>query len=172
MLELNKKSFNRDLAGLAIIFHDIVYDPKRHDNEEESVRVFKNLFKVEEYNSSESIENLIMATKNHTHSNSNNRFISTIIDLDLYILGSEPTRFNEYEKQIRAEYNYVSDELYKKGRIDFINSMLSKDNIYSGEATSLDYKILEKRAKENLRNLLEKLKNEKSDNSLRLDCVE
>ncbi|GIY91423.1 uncharacterized protein CEXT_420271 [Caerostris extrusa] len=71
---------NKDAISYAIFFHDVVYDARSQDNEEESVKLFNKfctesgILKNEELVSK--VEELIMALKAHcTEKTQNRRFI-------------------------------------------------------------------------------------------------
>lgn len=137
---------------LAIIFHDIIYDPKSNTNEEDSCAEFDKLDMSS--NHKKIVKELIMVTK--THNSDGSVLQNFMIDLDLAILGSDEIRFNEYERQIRQEYSFVSDEIYKIGRIDFIKKMLARPNIYLSQEFKDKYEV---QAKSNLEKLQQTLEN-------------
>lgn len=136
----------------AAIYHDIVYNPLAKDNEEKSVELFKELSKDGDYSSEEIrfISALVMATKNHE---SDDPLHNLFNDADLSILAAKPDRFNEYERQIRAEYSFAPDALYNKGRGEFVQEMLSRPVIF----TTKEYSEYETAARTNLTNLLNKI---------------
>lgn len=70
-----------------------------------------------------------------------------LVDIDLSILGADTPRFDEYERQIRAEYSYVPGFLFRRKRKQILQSFLDRPVIYS--TAVLRYR-LEARARENL----------------------
>ena len=152
MLNLAKEHGNQisnHLLFLAIIFHDLVYDPKSNTNEEDSVKAFEDSgIKLSEANANH-VKKLIMVTKNHMTDKSD--WQNLMVDMDLAILGSDMVRFNEYERQIRNEYGFVSDELYNAGRLDFVKKLLSRPTIYLTKTFQEKY---EAKARENLNKLV------------------
>ena len=89
---------------LALWFHDVVYDPKAADNEEQSAALARRCLSDTGANSAltEAVVDLIMATKHHTPPADSDAAL--VVDVDLAILGQPEQRFEEYEEQIRHEY--------------------------------------------------------------------
>jgi predicted metal-dependent HD superfamily phosphohydrolase len=118
---------------LAIWFHDIVYDAKRSDNEDQSSFM---LFNMQEENPLSSIDvndiNLacmfIERTKTHTvqetcpHDVKYN--LQLFLDLDLSILCSSPEIYDKYRKDVALEYFYVDN--YEQARIAFLQDFLER----------------------------------------------
>lgn len=112
----------------AILYHDIVYDPKRKDNEEKSVLELKHDFVNSKF--VRNVAKLIMCTKSHNTDDIHSFLIPTanlLIEADLSILGSENiVKYNEYLSKVYAEYSFLNHNVFIEGRIKFINEMLSK----------------------------------------------
>ncbi|MCY1524654.1 hypothetical protein D9M68_595970 [compost metagenome] len=70
-----------------------------------------------------------------------------LIDIDLSILGAERTRFDEYERQVHAEYGFVPEEIRLPRRRAILQRFLDRPAIY---ATPRLHGLLEARARENL----------------------
>lgn len=104
----------RDLARLvwATLFHDIVYDATRSDNEEASAEVARRWLSGGE---ADVVAALILATKRHyldtdpvTH---------TLLEADLAVLWTPSDRlYAFYADGIRREYAHVPDDAYRAGR--------------------------------------------------------
>jgi len=77
-----------------------------------------------------------------------------VVDIDLSILGAEPARFDEYERQVREEYKWIPRFIYKKKRSELLKSFLDKPSIY---ATKIFHDECERQARENLKRSLAKL---------------
>jgi predicted metal-dependent HD superfamily phosphohydrolase len=116
---------------IALWYHDVIYDPKRKDNEKRSALWAQDdlaLLKApREY--SFAIERLILATR-HTKYPLDEEDEKVITDIDLSILGQSPQVYDEYALQIRAEYAHVDDKEYKEGRLIFLRNMLGRSAIY------------------------------------------
>ncbi len=111
----------------AIVFHDVVYDPRRRDNEEESILYMRRM--THDLQIDPKIILRVEALIGLTHHKDNTPVSPAadhFLDIDLAILGAEPPRYAEYTRQIRAEYAHVSDAQYKLGRRAFLGMMLAR----------------------------------------------
>jgi predicted metal-dependent HD superfamily phosphohydrolase len=70
-----------------------------------------------------------------------------LADVDLWILGAAPARFDEYEAQIRMEYSEIPDEIFYPARANIMRRIAEKEHIYYTPEIS---GLLEHRAKSNL----------------------
>ena len=140
------------LSPLAMEFafwcHDVIYDPKAKDNEERSAQFVCDVLTRAGASKPFIMEVLafILATQHHVVDPSD-RDTSTLIDIDLSILGSWPKRFAVYERGIRREYGFVPDEAYREGRGKFLKGMLTRKRIF---ATRFFRSRLEARARRNM----------------------
>jgi predicted metal-dependent HD superfamily phosphohydrolase len=109
-----------DELFLAIIFHDIIYDPRSQSNEKDSVEFYKSLIPLlKKEVDHDIIIQAILDTKEHVPSIGND--VSNILcDIDMSIIHSDYNTFVTYEDQIRREYNFVDIETYKKNRLSFL----------------------------------------------------
>lgn len=144
----------RELVGLAIFFHDIIYDPKASDNEEQSAVVFKK-FAMDATASRQCtlhpadvafVEEAIMATKSHRHCREDGD-MDALLDLDLAILGAPRQRYMEYARQIRQEYAHVAPLDFVRGRTGVLRSFMDSPRIYR---TELLRSMLEATARRNM----------------------
>jgi len=103
-----------DELVIAILFHDIVYDPKAGDNEEKSVEILKK------YIDNHQIENAILATKTHR---GGSKLSNDLIHLDLDILHCDYDTFVTFENKIFKEYQFVGSEIYREKRIEVLRSL-------------------------------------------------
>jgi predicted metal-dependent HD superfamily phosphohydrolase len=92
------------------------------------------------------VHEYILATK--THSGPADSDLSFFIDLDLSILGSSAETYNNYCKNVRKEYTWVPDMLYKPGRMKVLQHFLNMEKIFK---TEVFYNLFETKARENLR---------------------
>jgi predicted metal-dependent HD superfamily phosphohydrolase len=143
---------------MAIWYHDVIYDPRAKDNEERSaelaVRVAKEIGLAGSFQ--ETIHALIMATKKHDATLA--RDADVLVDVDLSILGRAPQRFDEYEHQIRQEYDWVPVEAYAAGRAAVLETFLARPAIYGTEFFRSKY---ERQARENLMRSIQRLRSQK-----------
>jgi len=114
----------------ALWFHDVVYDPRAKDNEEQSVRFMERMLFEAQVSQVvvERIAERIMATKHQTPPQS--PADELIIDIDLSILGRSPGRFEAYDKAIREEYAWVPLKEYRHGRVQVLKHFLDRKPIY------------------------------------------
>lgn len=109
---------------LAITFHDIIYDPKRQDNEERSRDYFQQEmpedFKRENPKLMEDVSVAIMETKHIEPPKSELGKLICIADMKV-LLESDIDGLIQYELKLSREYQTFPHELYRKGRIDFLS---------------------------------------------------
>ena len=145
-----------DLAAveMAIWYHDVVYDTKAKDNEEKSAELFRTIA----LNSGISerfikkVSLMILATK-HTWGTTL-RGAQIVCDSDLSILGQSEEIFDEYEKNIRIEYEWVPEDKFVKGRMTVLKSFLERISIFQ---TKFFCKKYEEQARKNLTRSIERL---------------
>ena len=104
---------------LALIFHDVVYDPFAKNNEELSVDFFNVLITDADVNR-QKVGELILATKNHfAFSNTEDIETSNMLSIDLSVLGQSANVYNIYKGNIAKEYGISKDFVEK--RLLFLN---------------------------------------------------
>lgn len=145
---------NRESMTFACIYHDIIYDTTKIDNEEKSSDyaggVLSNL-KFSE-NLILMTKKLIISTKNHIPSD--DTFDSKIfLDGDLSILGTDKEKYSLYSRSIRNEYSWLCDEDYHKGRKNILEKFLGRERIFY---TDEFYELYEKKARNNIMNEIQK----------------
>lgn len=136
-----------DLIEMALWFHDAVYDPKSSENEALSAQMA-----VEALGDGESaceVARLILLTKSHQPGDGLDD--AWIIDIDLAIFAQVPERVMEYERQIREEYAWVAESVYREKRAEILTGFLKREQIY---LTAWAREQFEERARKNLRALI------------------
>lgn len=139
---------------LALWFHDAIYDTVRKDNEQRSAEWARESALAAGVSSEQAnrIYALILVT---THDAvSAGRDAAVLVDVDLSILGANAARFAEYERQVREEYAWVPEPLYRKARRQILRGFLERERIYS---TEYFYTQHEAQARENIARSLERL---------------
>lgn len=136
-------------AIVALVLHDVIYEPARNDNEDNSAAFATEALEGCREADIEKVCAIIMATKGHQASSSVH--MSYVLDLDLSILGSEYETCMEYDDKIRREYAFVPNEVFNVHRAAFLNKMLDQPQIYF---TEVFRRMFEERARENMRRLL------------------
>ena len=122
---------NPDAVELALWYHDAIYDTKTKDSEERSaalaVEEARNASLPDSFG--QSVANLIMATKHTTAPTDPD--VQLLVDIDLSILGQTGDKFDEYERQVRKEYEWVAEDAFVAGRSSILKSFLDRSTIYS-----------------------------------------
>ena len=142
----------------AVWFHDAVYDARRKDNEARSADWARASVLAAGCDAevAERVQLLVMATAGHRHEG-DDPDRALLLDIDLAVLGSSYSRFDEYERQVRAEYAHLSDDQWKQGRGHMLRGLLARPRLY---ATDVYHQALEPRARENLQRALDRLAQE------------
>ena len=131
---------------LSIWFHDVIYDPKASDNEEQSAELMKKLCtEIVDQAQIQKVYWWIIATKKHQPSLDSD--LNYLLDIDLAILGSDSNRFAEYEQQIQQEYSWVEPSIYKIKRAEVLHYFYAMQPLYQ---TKYFRENFEKKAKHNL----------------------
>ncbi|MEK7640778.1 MAG: N-methyl-D-aspartate receptor NMDAR2C subunit [Patescibacteria group bacterium] len=144
-----------DVVEFALWFHDVVYNPVLRNNEEESAK-FAMEIGDEAGISKEFLQRvaaLIMATKHAEIPDFDDGRL--IVDIDLAILGQSEEVFDKYEEDIREEYSWVREDVFRSGRAEILQSFLDRHSIYCTQFFSDKY---EAQARRNLTLSIEKLK--------------
>ncbi len=141
-------------VAMAVWFHDAVYDTSRHDNEAESaawaVRVLREAGAPDDV--AGRVEALVLATRHSVPARTPDERL--LVDIDLAILGAAPARFDEYERQIRVEYGFVAEAVFREKRGEVLRGFLARPAIF---ATAPFAGRFEQAARENLARALEQL---------------
>jgi predicted metal-dependent HD superfamily phosphohydrolase len=114
---------------LALWFHDVVYLPGRADNERRSAefaRLQLGALAVAAATVTR-IARYVEATEQHSATGGD---AALVADLDLTILGSPPSDFELFERQIRREYAHVPGPMYRVGRRRVLQRLVSRQVIY------------------------------------------
>jgi len=151
------------LVCLAIIFHDIVYNPQAGDNEEQSAELFRRFskdVKLQEERAQKGYD-WIVATKTHSTiahtsvSNPGTLDIHYLLDFDMSCIGFSLGDYLSQGSEIRREYCHLSDEEWTKGRIKFLGSLQKIPFIF---ATAIFRESHESQAETNIQYDLEILR--------------
>ena len=143
-----------EVVDLAIVLHDVVYDPKRNDNEEQSARWASaclgrigvgagdiaravSLIELSRHDPDE-------ATGLDPHSDA-----ALFLDLDLSVLAAVDREYAAYAIAVRREYEIYPDPLYRQGRAKVLKRFLDRRRIYCSMAFGPAW---EDRARRNIEN--------------------
>ncbi|ANE42744.1 phosphohydrolase [Deinococcus puniceus] len=138
---------------LAVWGHDLIYDPRKHDNEQQSAGVFDGWLAEQGAPADlrAEIHALILATRHAAPAAT--RAEALLIDADLSILGATAEAFAAYDAAIRREYRHVPGLLYRMGRKKILRGFLEREQIF----TTPEFAGLEAQARVNLAGAIAKL---------------
>ncbi|MFO1252885.1 MAG: N-methyl-D-aspartate receptor NMDAR2C subunit [Inhella sp.] len=136
---------------IALWFHDAIYELPGKDNEARSAAWAAQALRDAGAPSdrAEQVQRLVLATRHQASPQAEDE--AWLVDIDLAILGAEAARFAEYEAQIRAEYGFVPEALFRTKRAEVLRAFLARPFIYSSAHFRAE---LEARARANLRQAL------------------
>ena len=125
-----------EAAELAVWFHDAIYDPSAPDNEARSTALMLDqLTGLTDPAVLQRAATMICATATHTVppglAPDLVRDTALFLDLDLAVLGADPTTYDAYERGIAAEYGPVHGEArFRAGRLAFLQAMLARSRLF------------------------------------------
>ncbi len=131
---------DRDAAELALWFHDAVHDGDTPADEEASADLALRVL------GDERVATLVLMTARH-EPDQQDPASALVSDADLAILGADRGRYDEYTRQVRAEYATVPDERFRIGRRAVLEQLLGLPSLY---ATDRGRALWADRARENL----------------------
>lgn len=128
------------LARVAGWYHDLVYDPRATpgSNEHRSASLARHHLHrlgVEE-STVDTVEALVLMTADHqgaggTEPATRHTDVTAVFhDGDLWILAAPTGRFEEYCRQVRAEYAHVPDEVYAGARARILGDLVERGPVY------------------------------------------
>jgi len=152
---------NPDQVEFAIWHHDSVYnfhvkgnEKNVKNNEEKSAELAEKRLSKAGLTKQfiDNVTKLILATRHKEIPQKEDA--KYICDIDLAIFGKSQKEFDEYERDIRKEYNSFSEKQFKRGRSIVLKKYLCKDSIYSTDFFREKYQA---QARKNLKRSLAKL---------------
>ncbi|WP_263139390.1 hypothetical protein [Pseudomonas sp. RIT-PI-AD] len=106
-----------------------MYDTRRQDNEAASAsRAAAWLKEVGLDQHVETVERLILATRHQQPPEDADAGL--VVDLDLAILAAPPAAYAGYERDIRREYAWVPEPLFRAGRATLLEHLLGAPRLY------------------------------------------
>jgi predicted metal-dependent HD superfamily phosphohydrolase len=142
---------------LGLWFHDAIYDTRRHDNEERSADWARASVLCAGLPASiaERVFALIMSTRHDAAPRGQDETI--LVDVDLSILGAASERFDEYERQVRAEYSWVPEPVFRTKRCAILQAFLARPTLFN---TATFIAAYEANARRNLERSLKRCRTE------------
>ncbi|MDP2310241.1 MAG: N-methyl-D-aspartate receptor NMDAR2C subunit [Pseudomonadota bacterium] len=115
---------DRHGAALALWYHDAVYDTRRSDNEARSAELARGHLGSAgaRPDTIAHIEALIDATRHADEPDDEDARL--LVDIDLGILSVSPDQYTAYEAQIRQEYAWVPDAVFRTTRAGLLRRFL------------------------------------------------
>lgn len=137
-----------DTMAFSIFYHDVVYNPKKSNNEAKSAELMGKRLSATSFPSGKIKKcfDQILATKEH--SSEMDEDTCFLLDLDLLILGESLETYKTYTSNIRKEYAMYPDFMYKPARKKVLKHFLDMPKIFK---TELFFKTHEMPARENLK---------------------
>lgn len=140
-----------DTVALAIWYHDAVYQSLRKDNEKRSAQWAQRDLSAWGL-AAEKIKTVVkmieVTAHHHQVPEPVNHDLLWFLDFDLNILSAPPETYSRYVEQVRKEYRWVPEALYRQGRVKVLKTMLAADFIYH---TPTFRQQKERQARENVR---------------------
>lgn len=120
-LMFDEKTYDKLI--LTTLFHDIIYDVTKDNNEEKSADLFISMCLNKENSDIQDIKNAILDTKSHE-----SKLPLSILfnNYDMSITDGNFDKLLKWEEGIYNEYKIFGNKDYKIGRLEFLNSLLNK----------------------------------------------
>jgi predicted metal-dependent HD superfamily phosphohydrolase len=119
----------------ALYYHDAIYEIPSSDNERKSAYLLRQ--ELQDLIGADDLAlaaKLIMATKDHevdaSLEGTEKQDCELFLDMDMSILGVPRDDYLQYAEEIRSEYSFVPEELYKAGRGKVLAGFLERRRIY------------------------------------------
>jgi predicted metal-dependent HD superfamily phosphohydrolase len=119
-----------DEVRVGLWFHDAIYDTRASDNEHRSgvwARETMLSFGLTAA-AAQRVYDLVMFTRHAAEPVGADAMV--LVDADLSILGAAPQRFDEYEDQVRREYDWVAEAIFRQRRAAILREFLHRPRIY------------------------------------------
>jgi len=139
---------------IALWFHDAICDTRSPQNEERSAALATEVLAAAGASTEIQlrVSDLVLATRHNAPPTSEDACLT--VDIDLSILGASPSRFDEYELQVRREYSWVPDPAFQQARASILRDFIARPSVYS---TDFFRERLEAQARSNLTRSLARL---------------
>lgn len=112
-----------DILCICAYFHDVVYNPKKSNNEEKSVLVLNTYDSIPD-DIKKQCYRIIMDTSSSIEPSDELSKLFWLADRNIFF--KNLTELIEYENNIFKEYQHVPYDVYKEKRIQFLNTCINK----------------------------------------------
>ena len=154
---LREKFDDPDTALLALLYHDIVYEPARRDNEKRSAeQLATSLSNHLEDAVVLKAQEMIEATAKHAATGDQDT--NLLLDIDMGILAAREADYDHYTEGVRKEFEPAfGRQLYLTGRLSiFLEPVLAQPRIFVSSLVVFDEAV----ARANLMNERQRLQQE------------
>jgi predicted metal-dependent HD superfamily phosphohydrolase len=128
--ELAAAAVDPDAVRLAAWYHDVVYDPRRGDNEGVSAeRARAGLRGLVPPERVEEVVRLVLLTAGHDPA-PDDADGAVLCDADLAVLAAPPGAYAAYASAVREEYGHLSDAEFTAGRTAVLEHLLALPALY------------------------------------------
>jgi len=128
-----------DAVRLAAWYHDVVYDPRRDDNEQVSAeRARAGLRGLVDAGRVEEVARLVLLTAGHDPGPGDANG-AVLCDADLAVLAGPPEAYAGYASAVREEYGHLPDEVFVPGRIAVLEHLLALPALYRLPAVAREW---------------------------------
>lgn len=119
-------------VALALLFHDAIYDPARHDNEARSAALARERIAGWGEIDAERIVALIEATAAHASARADgDPDLGHFLDADIAIIGAPPDVYDRYARGVLDEYApFVDAAAFRVGRRAFLQAQLGRATLF------------------------------------------
>ena len=117
-------------VALAAWYHDVVYDPRRADNEAASAgRAVAGLRGLVPDTRLAEVERLVLLTAGHDPAEGDADG-AVLCDADLAVLAAPPQSYAGYASAVREEYGHLDDATFTTGRIAVLEHLVALPQLY------------------------------------------
>src|SRR5690349_18119750 len=157
LLDEHAKSVAEPLPlHFGVWWHDVVYEPQASDNEARSAALAR--VRLTELGAAsdliERVDMLILATRNHWEAPAMGDG-DYFLDADIAILGAPPSLYDRYADDVRFEYSFAPDPMYRTGRSRFLSKAIERQCLFRKPEFEAAYGSA---ARENMRRELSRIR--------------
>ncbi|WP_438801110.1 HD domain-containing protein [Amycolatopsis magusensis] len=144
--ELGLNARDKALVALAACAHDVVYDARPGHDERHSADWAVSWLEAAGLAAADvlRVEELVLTTLGHD-APAEDLAASALLDADLATLGGSAASYDEYARNVRAEYAAVSEPDWRSGRAKVLARLLARDPLYRTGPARLRWESAAKR---------------------------